>query len=172
MAPEIACAIPGPWAYLDYNRADLWAVGTLAYEIFGMENPFYCGFRNRFHLDSWSYADLDLPKLPAEVPPIIRQLVYEILRRDSKKRPSPEMSANIVHLYLWAPNDWLSQSKKPSKKEMNDWLLIMVAETLLQEVFDSQKQNTTNLQLKMTFLARMNMKEILLAFDHIQNYVL
>ena len=58
MAPEIKCAEPGRNSVLDYSKADLWAAGALAYEIFGEENPFYG------QLDARYYSDEDLPSLP------------------------------------------------------------------------------------------------------------
>lgn len=61
MAPEIKCANPGKHSVLDYSKADLWAAGALAYEIFGLENPFY---GKEHKLDSRTYQEKDLPKLP------------------------------------------------------------------------------------------------------------
>ena len=43
--------------------ADLWAVGAIAYEIFGGENPFYS---NNPLLDTMSYDNEDLPNLPSK----------------------------------------------------------------------------------------------------------
>lgn len=64
MAPEIKCAEPGDKHVLDYSKADLWAAGSLAYEIFGMENPFYsCSC----HLDSLYYKEEELPELPGMI---------------------------------------------------------------------------------------------------------
>ena len=45
---------------LDYTKADLWATGALAYEIFGGDNPFYSNF------NSASYREEDLPPLPGK----------------------------------------------------------------------------------------------------------
>ena len=41
MAPEVARAVPGIFSRINYEKSDAWTVGTLAYEIFGMPNPFY-----------------------------------------------------------------------------------------------------------------------------------
>ena len=60
---QIACAEPGYGSYLDYSMSDLWTVGTLAYEIFGCENPFYRYSSGR-GFDSRNYAVEDLPTLP------------------------------------------------------------------------------------------------------------
>ena len=58
MAPEVKCAEPGLRSVLDYTKADVWAAGALAYEIFGEGNPFYADLDARF------YSDQDLPNLP------------------------------------------------------------------------------------------------------------
>ena len=55
---QILSAQPGPYSVLDYSKADLWATGALAYEIFGGDNPFYS------QLNSASYREQDLPPLP------------------------------------------------------------------------------------------------------------
>ena len=60
MAPEIKTAVPGPDSILDYTKADLWAAGALAYEIFGAVNPFYG------YLDARHYSEEDLPVLPGK----------------------------------------------------------------------------------------------------------
>lgn len=54
MAPEVANAEPGLFSFINYSKADVWATGTLAYEIFGLKNPFYHTKQNR-GLDSRSY---------------------------------------------------------------------------------------------------------------------
>ena len=41
MAPEVANSKPGVFSFINYDKADLWAVGAMAYEIFGQNNPFY-----------------------------------------------------------------------------------------------------------------------------------
>ena len=55
MAPEVAMAVPGTFAAIDYSKADLWAAGTIAYEIFGERNPFYHGKSLQPHLVNKSY---------------------------------------------------------------------------------------------------------------------
>ena len=36
MAPEVANAVPGIFSFINYEKADVWSCGTMAYEIFGM----------------------------------------------------------------------------------------------------------------------------------------
>lgn len=76
MAPEIKTALPGAFATLDYSKADLWAMGTIAYELFNGRNPFY----NR-KLDSAKFDDSQLPSFPADCN-VLSQLIYRILSRN------------------------------------------------------------------------------------------
>lgn len=78
MAPEIVNQRPGTFSVLNYTKSDLWAVGAIAYEIFGMHNPFY-GSRECPELKSGNYKEEDLPELPNTVPLVIRELVRNIL---------------------------------------------------------------------------------------------
>ena len=64
---QILNAQPGPYSVLDYTKADLWATGALAYEIFGGDNPFYS------HLSSSSYREEDLPPLSGKSSVALRQ---------------------------------------------------------------------------------------------------
>lgn len=79
---QIAAAKPGPFAYLNYRKSDVWAVGAIAYEIFNAENPFY---NRELKITSVNYKEEDLPQLPETVPQIIRQLVANLLSKSSNK---------------------------------------------------------------------------------------
>lgn len=127
MAPEIACAVPGKDSWLDYNRADLWTVGTLVYELFGMDNPFMDGGNK---LDCRTYLELQLPRLPDEVPNVVKLLTESMLKRDPKQRPSSEDAANLMHIYLWFP-DWLNSKVKQPLDEVINSLLILASRVLI-----------------------------------------
>lgn len=79
---------PGPFTSINYSKADLWAVGTIAYELFGMENPFY---NRELKLNSTNYDESQLPQLPAEVPSLLRRLVANLL----SKSPSSVCSIQL-----------------------------------------------------------------------------
>lgn len=83
LSEQVSTACPGPRAVIDYSKADAWAVGALAYEIFGLSNPFYG--QGRAHLESRSYQEAQLPALPESVPLDVRQLVRSLLQRDASK---------------------------------------------------------------------------------------
>lgn len=88
LSEQVSTARPGPRVVIDYSKADAWAVGALAYEIFGLSNPFYG--QGGAHLESRSYQEAQLPALPESVPLHVRQLVRSLLQRQaSKVRPSP-----------------------------------------------------------------------------------
>lgn len=131
MAPEVITAEPGPFTNINYTKSDLWTVGTIAYEIFGMRNPFHSEKNSKTALKNHSYNDEDLPSLPNDTPPVISSLVKNMLSRSLYKRLSTEIAATIMQLYLWAPSDWLrSDSKLPSSNEVLQWLLCLTTKVL------------------------------------------
>ncbi|XP_059997189.1 serine/threonine-protein kinase PINK1, mitochondrial isoform X2 [Lagenorhynchus albirostris] len=149
MAPEVSTACPGPRAVIDYSKADAWAVGALAYEIFGLPNPFYG--QGRAHLESRSYQEAQLPALPESVPPEVRQLVRSLLQRDASKRPSARVAANLLHLSLWGERTLALKDLKPDK--MIGWLLQQSAATLLANRL--AEKNCVETRMKMLFLANL-----------------
>ncbi|OXU24810.1 hypothetical protein TSAR_016589 [Trichomalopsis sarcophagae] len=150
MAPEIVTAEPGPFTSLNYTKSDLWTVGTIAYEIFGMKNPFYGSVKEKAMLKNYDYKDEDLPPLPETVPEIISALVRNILTRSTYKRLSVEMAATIMQLFLWAPSSWLQKdSKIPSSSEILQWLLCLTTKVLCEGRNDSlEERNSIDDQIK------------------------
>uniref|UniRef100_A0A8D0R2J4 Serine/threonine-protein kinase PINK1, mitochondrial n=1 Tax=Sus scrofa TaxID=9823 RepID=A0A8D0R2J4_PIG len=149
MAPEVSTACPGPRAVIDYSKADAWAVGALAYEIFGLSNPFYG--QGRAHLESRSYQEAQLPALPESVPLDVRQLVRSLLQRDASKRPSARVAANVLHLSLWGEDTLALKNLKLDK--MVGWLLQQSAATLLANRLT--EKNCVETKMKMLFLANL-----------------
>lgn len=76
----------------DYTKADLWAVATLAYPLFGMANPFIDGT-----LSSATYDESDLPSLPHQVPGVISWLTSQCLKRSASARPAADLVADVLH---------------------------------------------------------------------------
>ncbi|XP_046938975.1 serine/threonine-protein kinase PINK1, mitochondrial [Lynx rufus] len=149
MAPEVSTACPGPRAVIDYSKADAWAVGALAYEIFGLSNPFYG--QGRAHLESRSYQEAQLPALPKSVPLEARQLVRSLLQREASKRPSARVAANVLHLSLWGEHTLALKDLKPDK--MVGWLLQQSAATLLANRLT--EKSCVETKMKMLFLANL-----------------
>ncbi|KAB0798061.1 hypothetical protein PPYR_09054 [Photinus pyralis] len=125
MAPEIITQKPGTFSVLNYSKSDLWTAGTIAYEIFDGSNPFY-GKRLR----SSDYQEHKLPALPDCVPPIVKMLVKNVLKRNPRKRLNPEVAANVMQLFLWAPSAWLNNKKLPTSSEILQWLLCLTTKVL------------------------------------------
>ncbi|MXQ93763.1 hypothetical protein E5288_WYG016918 [Bos mutus] len=149
MAPEVSTACPGPRAVIDYSKADAWAVGALAYEIFGLPNPFYG--QGRAHLESRSYQEAQLPALPEWVPRDMRCLVRSLLQREVCKRPSARVAANVLHLSLWGEHTLAPKNLKLDK--MIAWLLQQSAATLLANRLT--EKNCVETKMKMLFLANL-----------------
>ncbi|KAJ8948925.1 hypothetical protein NQ314_008327 [Rhamnusium bicolor] len=131
MAPEILGQQPGTFSVLNYTKADLWAAGAIAYEIFSCVNPFY-GDKNQEKLRSVNYNEDDLPDLPQDVPFVIQMLVRNCLKRNPNKRLHPEVAANVCQLFLWAPSSWLKPGmvKLPTSAEILQWLLSLTTKIL------------------------------------------
>lgn len=80
MAPEVIAAEPGPFTSINYTKADLWTVGTIAYEIFGLNNPF-SNDNKETALKNYDYAESQLPPLPDSVPPTVAALIRNLLNK-------------------------------------------------------------------------------------------
>ncbi|CAG9767740.1 unnamed protein product [Ceutorhynchus assimilis] len=173
MAPEIISKKPGPFSKLNYEKSDLWAVGAIAYEIFGAQNPFYGNKNTR--LSSMSYKNEDLPPLPNSVPSIFNNLVKNLLRRDPGERLYPDIAANICQLFLWAPSSWLDKNEKfPTYKEILEWLLNLAAKIIveggkLKSFHERKKLNYAEYLLISTFLCRVKLHSIRSALEWIRD---
>lgn len=139
MAPEIIQQTPGAFSVLNYTKSDLWTCGTLAYEIFGKPNPFYNDSKSnvssihliitRFivmcfylqNINNAEYKVTDLPDLGENVPFIIKKLVENILNKNPRNRLNPDVAANVMQLFLWAPSSWLSPKLRPSTNDVSTY---------------------------------------------------
>ncbi|KAJ9594877.1 hypothetical protein L9F63_013838 [Diploptera punctata] len=133
MAPEVVLAEPGPFTSINYSKSDAWAVGAIAYEIFGQENPFYSSMAGAKSLmRNATYSEDDLPPLPDNVPPIISNLVHNLLTRNPRRRLSAEAAATVCQLLLWAPSAWLRADHPdlPTSNEILQWLLCLTTKVL------------------------------------------
>lgn len=131
MAPELKTAHhENHVCYQDYLKADAWAVGAIVYEICGQKNPFYSG------LDSGTYEEQSLPKLQTEAMGL-RIVAQLLLQRDPKHRPSPEVAANILHLFLWQPSASgllrLCHHQSSLDCELSSWMIKVTLMHLLQD---------------------------------------
>lgn len=171
MAPEVLMAKPGPFSWINYERADLWTAATLAYQIFGGDNPFYSSHEtDSQRLNSRTYSLSQLPSMPPCTPLLIKQLVLSMLSRESGVRPSPRLAATICQLLLWAPSTWYRQGQGgvPDTQDILQWLLTMTTKV----VCESRWGNTAGAQfeytLVATFLATLSLRDIRRALAWIQ----
>ncbi|XP_034656407.1 uncharacterized protein LOC117893703 isoform X2 [Drosophila subobscura] len=187
MAPEIFNTMPGPFAVLNYGKADLWACGALAYEIFGMRNPFYSCSGGLAHergeltysLRNSDYKQEQLPPMSDACPPLLQQLVYNILNPSPSKRVSPDIAANVVQLFLWAPSNWLKAGGMPNSSEILQWLLSLTTKIMCEgrpQLHPSAGAATgqrayVEYLLICSFLARARLRRIRGALNWIQNVV-
>ncbi|KAM9370233.1 serine/threonine-protein kinase PINK1, mitochondrial [Phaethornis superciliosus] len=154
MAPEVITASPGPGTVINYSKADAWAVGAIAYEIFGLANPFYG--HGDSSLESRSYKEDQLPNLPCHVPLEVKQVIKMLLQRDPNKRLSARIAANVLHLSLWGESILASKALKPD--QMISWLLCQSAAALLMDRLVDKSQVET--KMKMCFLANLDCEEL------------
>ncbi|XP_077074836.1 serine/threonine-protein kinase PINK1, mitochondrial [Siphateles boraxobius] len=153
MAPEVATAVPGRGVTIDYSKADVWAVGAIGYELFGQPNPFY----SSQGLDSRSYQERQLPPLPAAVPTDVQLVVKLLLHRNTRKRPSARVAANMLHISLWGKRV-LARLDRARMDKMIDWLLCQSAVVLLKSRGPSGSSVETELQR--SFLANIDLEDV------------
>jgi len=167
MAPEVALAVPGTFTNINYEKADLWSVGTIAYEIFRGDNPFYSS-ETTTGLQSRTYSMTELPEL-TDAPPMIGHLVRSMLKREPQHRPSPRQAATIVQLLLWSPSAWIKESKTINSQEILQWLLTMTTKVLCESRWGNSSAALQEYQLVATFLATMSMQDIRASIHWIQD---
>lgn len=135
MPPEIALAEPGRNAWLDYRKSDIWTAGTLVYEIFGEENPFYKG-----PLNSRTYDEKDLSPLPSRVPYALQKLTKLLLKKDPSSRPNPRVAADIALMVTLFPK-WVDTCEEcPSAEMIRKSIVLLAASNLLQP--NAKKDNS------------------------------
>uniref|UniRef100_A0A3Q1JJM6 Serine/threonine-protein kinase PINK1, mitochondrial n=1 Tax=Anabas testudineus TaxID=64144 RepID=A0A3Q1JJM6_ANATE len=154
MAPEVITAVPGCGVVIDYSKADAWAVGAIAYEIFGEHNPFY----RPVGLESRRYQEKQLPPLPSSVPADVQLVIRLLLRRNPNQRPSARVAANMLHLSLWGRKA-LAKQDSVSMKKLADWLLCQSAVVLLKGC-RGPSGNRVEAELQRSFLSNLDMEDL------------
>ncbi|GCB64852.1 hypothetical protein scyTo_0011809 [Scyliorhinus torazame] len=163
MAPEISAAVPGPNVAIDYSKSDAWSVGTLAYEILGLHNPFYgCGMD---YLESRNYQEDNLPPLPGSIHTDVRLVVNRLLCRDPKRRLSARVAADMLHLHLWGTE--LLTSTQINAAKVLDWLRCQTLLTFLQ--LTMSRELSVETELKRSFLANLSFEELRLGLDMLRH---
>jgi PTEN induced putative kinase 1 len=171
MAPEVSLARPGAFTNINYSKSDLWSAGTIAYEMFGLENPFYRTDNGRVKIDTRTYNAKDLPVLPDTTPPLVSILIGSILSRDPNKRPTARLAATICQLLLWAPSSWCrgDNPRPPDTQEILQWLLTMTTKVVCESRWGNTKSALFEYTLVATFLATMSIRSVREALRWIQD---
>jgi len=167
MAPEVALSKPGTFVNINYEKSDLWTAGTIAYEIFGGENPFYSREKK---INSSTYIETNLPRMPGHTPFLVQRLVSAILMRDPSSRPTPRLSSTICQLLLWAPSHWYKPGscRPPDTQELLQWLLTMTTKVVCESRWGNTAGALFEYQLVATFLATLSLQDVRWALVWIQ----
>lgn len=156
-APELVTATPGTFKWLSYEHSDTWAVGAIAYEVFGYENPFY------FNLNSKDYDEKDLPHIQIEnenAPSIIDRVVKGLLKRNPRDRLSCELASTILYVYVWGPRNWLRKADyHVGDVEILRWLMLLTTKV----VWNNSEASEMN--LIQTFLRRVTYVDVRKALE-------
>lgn len=73
------------------------------------------------NINNADYKVTDLPDLGENVPFIIKKLVENILNKNPRKRLNPDVAANVMQLFLWAPSSWQSPKLRPSTNDVSTY---------------------------------------------------
>jgi len=185
-APEIRRAKPGPDVVLNFRLSDTWSAATLAYEIFTLVNPFNSA------LSGALYTETDLPPLPSRVHPAVQRVVSKMLRIEPKNRPVPQIAANVVCIslfrfgqdikqfferlglnYLQNVNSlkastslYLKTLGKRLENSLDGMTELYTAETILSKLNNQRLISRAELQLRATFLSRIEREELWSSLDY------
>ncbi|XP_042906367.1 serine/threonine-protein kinase Pink1, mitochondrial isoform X2 [Parasteatoda tepidariorum] len=164
MAPEVVKCEPGPFSVIDYSRADLWAAGTIAYEIFGGNNPFY----SHSSVKNSTYKEEDLPPFPKNAPPAVKSLVVKMLSVNPSQRPSPNFAATVCQLLLHAPPSLLFGTfDGAAYKRALKWMFQLSAKTYLEASVLQPEDMSVKLELRSTLCSRIQYLEVIEALQFI-----
>uniref|UniRef100_A0AC34R6V2 Protein kinase domain-containing protein n=1 Tax=Panagrolaimus sp. JU765 TaxID=591449 RepID=A0AC34R6V2_9BILA len=185
-APEIRRSKPKKGKIIDFSMADLWSTGTMGYEIFTRINPFYSRLNSKY------YEEDDLAQLPRRLHYAVKEVTYKMLRVDPKQRPKPHVAANVVSISLfrfgkdvktfleecglsvgWDTKQLKNSFSKTLKtlgqnieKRLDDVTQLYAAETILSKFLNPQIISNAELQLRATFLSRLNKEDIWPAMEY------
>ncbi|XP_027204388.2 PTEN-induced putative kinase 1 [Dermatophagoides pteronyssinus] len=164
MAPEIKTAHPRKRAILDYRKADLWSMATIAYEIFGSLNPFYRKTINQQAFDGANYCENDIPAFPSQLP-LLASMVKRILRRNPDERPSPYLVSSYCHLLLqYGPKQMdallVSEDRQLQYQMLKNWFKSLSYRTLFEITNGHLYQISNSYRMQVIFLAKYNSNQL------------
>ncbi|XP_065068095.1 serine/threonine-protein kinase Pink1, mitochondrial-like isoform X1 [Rhopilema esculentum] len=166
MAPEVAMAVPGQGRFIDYSKADLWACGAIAFEIFGESNPFTDGrLENRSYNEDdvkelWRYLQINTKNNKYDR--VVGRLIHQVLQRDPNERMTAEEAALMACVILYAPDEWWLEYD-PFEEDVTIWFLKFWSQ-YLKDVRDFNQKGTplsAELTLQGCFLRRASFDKVL-----------
>ncbi|OTF74994.1 serine/threonine-protein kinase PINK1, mitochondrial-like protein [Euroglyphus maynei] len=170
MAPEIKTACPRKHAILDYEKADLWSMGTIAYEIFGALNPFYRKTIDQHALDGANYCADHIPPFPSRLP-LLASMVKKILRRNPDERPSTSLVSAYCHLLLqYGPKQLNALLASEDNRQlhnqiMKSWFKLLSYRTLFEITNKTISRISNSYRMKVMFLAKYNSNQLINIID-------
>uniref|UniRef100_A0AC35FRJ0 Protein kinase domain-containing protein n=1 Tax=Panagrolaimus sp. PS1159 TaxID=55785 RepID=A0AC35FRJ0_9BILA len=185
-APEIRRAKPGPESEVNFEMADTWAAATLGYEMFTRINPFYS------RMSSETYEEEEIPTLPRRLNYAVKNVTYQMLKINPAERPKPQIAANVVLISLFRFGQdvktfleecgvlmgWNTKELKKSfsktlktlgshiEQKLDYVTELYAAETILSKLISPKVISPAELQLRATFLARLNRDDIWPAMEY------
>ncbi|VDK78141.1 unnamed protein product [Litomosoides sigmodontis] len=189
---DFGCALAtGTWR-VRYDTDTAYLGGNLALrapELTSRTNPFYSRMR------SDQYTECELPPLPKKMDCAIKAVIRDMLQIDPAKRPSPSVAANVLSISLFrfghnlrkffddcgfdetlfgtkigdlknAASKTLKTLEEKMITSMNDFTLLFAAETMLAQNIHPNVISTAELQLRATFLSRIDHEYIWSALSY------
>lgn len=166
MAPEIVNAKPSLFTFLNYSKADLWACGAIAYEMFGELNPFYRKENGKM-LNSANYESNQLP-IGKHIPLTTQKLILNILEINPNLRPSCRQACTIALLIALYDEWYLTLIQKlvhnhSNVKELQSFVRRQLFQTLMKS---SVKTNLTMKRLEVQLLSELNVNDVISALKY------
>lgn len=62
---------------------------------------------------------------------IVQRLIANMLQKNPNKRLNPDIAANVMQLFLWAPTSWIRKDAFPNTSEILQWLLSLTTKVLV-----------------------------------------
>ncbi|KAF7493174.1 Serine/threonine-protein kinase PINK1 [Sarcoptes scabiei] len=172
MAPEIKTNQPSKHSVLDYNKADMWSMATIAFEIFGQNNPFYRKNSDYPTLNGATYREDQLPQFQTDIVSL-SSLIRLILQRDPRKRPSIHFVTDYCHLLLQKGYKQVEKLIRMNGKFYDlrndlilDWFKSILYDEIVALVHENRSIPANNFnRMRLMFLARIDSKRLISVLD-------
>jgi serine/threonine protein kinase len=165
MAPEIVNTQPGRFSCLNYAKSDLWAAGTIAFELFGQQNPFY-SYGTSEGLDSATYALNQVPGCEP-MPRLAHKLVRQILQPNPDDRPSARLAFTVSVLSVLYDSWYLQVLHKFTSHLKPLECMAFLRKTILTQLIESNnEQDLTLSRLRVQLLSELDVNDWIRGLKH------